>query len=138
MVITALLQNAFFPTGVEGKSGRFLQVSSLVLKGENNDRNSPLGFKVIDKYLRPMRSIESIAAVTSPAPVSVYHGQQVSELQMRYTDAEYWRILDFVVLTGRVISTEDVVQGIENFPEALLKLFNGENFGKLVLQVAEA
>ena len=32
-------------------------------------------------------------------------------------------------------SKEDVVQGIENFPATLLKLFNGENFGKLVLQV---
>ncbi len=38
---------------------------------------------------------------------------------------------------GSMKSKEDVVQGIENFPEALLKLFNGENFGKLVLQVAE-
>jgi NADPH-dependent curcumin reductase CurA len=37
---------------------------------------------------------------------------------------------------GTMKSKEDVVQGIENFPEALLKLFNGENFGKLVLQVA--
>ena len=37
---------------------------------------------------------------------------------------------------GTMKSREDVVQGIENFPEALLKLFNGENFGKLVLQVA--
>ena len=39
--------------------------------------------------------------------------------------------------TGTMKSKEDVVQGIENFPEALLKLFNGENFGKLVLQVAK-
>ena len=38
---------------------------------------------------------------------------------------------------GIMKSKEDVVQGIENFPEALLKLFNGENFGKLVLQVAK-
>ena len=37
---------------------------------------------------------------------------------------------------GTMKSKEDVVQGLENFPEALLKLFNGENFGKLVLQVA--
>ena len=37
---------------------------------------------------------------------------------------------------GRMKSKEDVVQGIETFPEALLKLFKGENFGKLVLQVA--
>ena len=38
---------------------------------------------------------------------------------------------------GRMKSREDVVHGLETFPEALLKLFRGENFGKLVLQVAE-
>ena len=39
---------------------------------------------------------------------------------------------------GRMKSREDVVAGLETFPETLLKLFRGENFGKLVLQVAEA
>ncbi len=38
---------------------------------------------------------------------------------------------------GRMKSREDVVKGLATFPETLLKLFNGENFGKLVLQVAE-
>ena len=37
---------------------------------------------------------------------------------------------------GRMKSKEDVVAGLEKFPETLLKLFNGENFGKLVLEVA--
>ncbi len=37
---------------------------------------------------------------------------------------------------GTMKSKEDIVVGIDTFPETLLKLFNGENFGKLVLQVA--
>ena len=37
---------------------------------------------------------------------------------------------------GRMQSREDVVEGLETFPETLVKLFTGENFGKLVLQVA--
>ena len=37
---------------------------------------------------------------------------------------------------GRMKSKEDVVVGMNTFPETLLKLFNGENFGKLVLQFA--
>jgi len=37
---------------------------------------------------------------------------------------------------GRMKSKEDIVKGLDTFPETLLKLFNGENFGKLVLQVA--
>jgi NADPH-dependent curcumin reductase CurA len=40
---------------------------------------------------------------------------------------------------GRMTSREDVVTGgVQAFPATLLKLFNGENFGKLVLQVAQA
>jgi NADPH-dependent curcumin reductase CurA len=36
---------------------------------------------------------------------------------------------------GQLKSKEDVVEGLETFPETLMKLFNGENFGKLVLKV---
>ena len=38
---------------------------------------------------------------------------------------------------GRIKSREDIVAGFDTFPETLLKLFRGENFGKLILQVAE-
>jgi len=36
---------------------------------------------------------------------------------------------------GKLKSKEDIVDGIETFPETLLKLFSGENFGKLILKV---
>ena len=39
---------------------------------------------------------------------------------------------------GKLKSREDVVEGLETFPETLLKLFTGENFGKLVLKIADA
>jgi hypothetical protein len=38
---------------------------------------------------------------------------------------------------GKLISREDIVEGFDTFPETLLKLFRGENFGKLVLKVAD-
>ena len=37
---------------------------------------------------------------------------------------------------GSFKSREDIVQGLEKFPDALLMLFEGKNFGKLILQVA--
>lgn len=38
---------------------------------------------------------------------------------------------------GRLVGRQDVVAGgIDAFPETLLKLFRGENFGKLVLEIA--
>ncbi|MEO8938488.1 MAG: NADP-dependent oxidoreductase [Burkholderiaceae bacterium] len=38
---------------------------------------------------------------------------------------------------GRMKSREDVVTGIDAFPDTLLRLFRGENFGKLILKVAD-
>lgn len=36
---------------------------------------------------------------------------------------------------GKLKSREDIVEGIETFPETLNKLFTGENFGKLLIKV---
>lgn len=36
---------------------------------------------------------------------------------------------------GKLKSREHIVEGLETFPESLLKLFSGENFGKLVLKI---
>jgi putative ABC transport system permease protein len=113
MVITALLETAFWPSGVEGKSERFLQVYGI--RSESADhhtvRTSLLGFKTIDKYLKPIPGVERVSAFTTPASVSVYQGDRVSELEMRRVDADYWRILDFKLLTGRLPNEDDDSMG---------------------------
>jgi NADPH-dependent curcumin reductase CurA len=62
-------------------------------------------------------------------------GMVVFDYAARYPEA----IRDIAgwMAEGRFRSREDVVAGIDTFPEALLKLFNGENFGKLVLEVSD-
>jgi NADPH-dependent curcumin reductase CurA len=37
---------------------------------------------------------------------------------------------------GKLRSREDIVRGLPQFPQALLKLFTGDNHGKLILEVA--
>jgi NADPH-dependent curcumin reductase CurA len=38
---------------------------------------------------------------------------------------------------GNFKTREDIIEGLENFPQALLMLFEGRNFGKLILKVAD-
>jgi putative ABC transport system permease protein len=113
MVITALLETAFWPGGVEGKSERFLQVYGI--RSESADhhtvRTTLLGFKTIDKYLKPIAGVERVSAFTTPDSVSVYQGDRVSELQMRRVDADYWKILDFTLLAGRLPNADDDSNG---------------------------
>lgn len=111
LTVTAILQTTFYPTGVEGKSERFLQITTITQASNNNTSRSPLGYKTIDQYLRKMKTVEKVAAVTGPESVSVYQKDSVNEIMMRRADAEYWQILDFKLLSGRVPSEDDVRQG---------------------------
>ena len=40
-----------------------------------------------------------------------------------------------LVQSGQLRYREDIVDGLENAPTAFLRLFRGENFGKLVVRV---
>ena len=39
---------------------------------------------------------------------------------------------------GKLKSKEDIVDGFQTFPDTLLKLYRGENFGKLMIKVADS
>jgi hypothetical protein len=61
-------------------------------------------------------------------------GFVVIDYMSRYPEAT--REMAGWIAEGKLIAREDVVEGLESFPDALKKLFAGENVGKLVLQVA--
>ena len=63
-------------------------------------------------------------------------GMLVLDYAERYGEAA--REMAGWMKAGKLKSREDVVEGFETFPETLLKLFKGENSGKLVLKVADA
>jgi NADPH-dependent curcumin reductase len=61
-------------------------------------------------------------------------GMVVFDYAARYADAI--REMGQWMAAGKLKSREDIVRGLEQFPSALLKLFTGDNHGKLVLEVA--
>ena len=61
-------------------------------------------------------------------------GFVVFDYAARYAEAA--REMAGWMAEGKLAGREDVVAGIETFPETLNKLFRGENTGKLILQVA--
>jgi len=63
-------------------------------------------------------------------------GMLVTDFMDRYPQAA--REMAGWMAAGKLKSREDIVEGLQNFPEALLKLFTGENFGKLILKVADS
>jgi len=62
-------------------------------------------------------------------------GMVVFDYASRYGEAA--REMGGWLAAGRLKTREDIVDGLETFPDTLLKLFKGENIGKLVLKVAD-
>ncbi|TFW11449.1 FtsX-like permease family protein [Massilia arenosa] len=113
VVATALLEYTFFPSGVEGRSDRFVQIYTLTTRPQDGvgRMRSPLGAKLVDHYLRPLKTAEVVAMASGPRDVSVYQDGQVSKLQLRRVDANYWKIMDFRLLAGRLPNADDDQQG---------------------------
>ncbi|MBV8205368.1 MAG: NADP-dependent oxidoreductase [Acidobacteria bacterium] len=61
-------------------------------------------------------------------------GMLVTDYFSRYPEAR--REIAGWMQEGRLKSREHIIDGLENFPEALAMLFKGENFGKLEIRVA--
>jgi NADPH-dependent curcumin reductase CurA len=63
-------------------------------------------------------------------------GMLVTDFMDRYPQSA--REMAGWMAAGKLKSREDFVEGLQNFPEALVKLFTGENFGKLILKVSDS
>ncbi|MBZ5756743.1 NADP-dependent oxidoreductase [Pseudomonas sp. S5(2021)] len=61
-------------------------------------------------------------------------GMVVTDYVQRYPEA--LREMAGWLASGQLKSREDIVEGLETFPDTLMKLFTGENFGKLILKVS--
>ncbi|WP_296950104.1 ABC transporter permease [uncultured Massilia sp.] len=109
MVVSALLETAFWPKGVEGRSERMLQVYSMYSESADGSatRTTHPGWKTIDRYFKTIPGIERVSAFTIASKVSVYQDGRVSEVDMRRVDADYWHILDFKLLAGRLPGVDD-------------------------------
>ena len=68
----------------------------------------------------------------------VHHARMEGFVVFDYADryAEGGRAMGAWLASGKLKSKEDIVEGLETFPETLLKLFSGENFGKLMIKTA--
>ncbi|HUK89783.1 MAG TPA: NADP-dependent oxidoreductase [Blastocatellia bacterium] len=84
-------------------------------------------------------SLDQIYGPKNYLSLLVNHGKMegfvVFDYATRY--AEGFAAMAGWLAQGKLKAKEHIVKGLETFPDTLLKLFSGENFGKLMIQVAD-
>ncbi len=109
MVVSAIVDHSFAPHSPETRSDRTLGIYHLSMKGPESNQSSPPGYGFLDRYARRLAAlpeVERFSIVSSRQTAVTYLGGQKIESELRRTDGEFWRILDFEFLEGGPFAPE--------------------------------
>lgn len=92
----------------EKRLDRLLFTSPMAILGHGTENMSNgTSYSFLARYIEPLRTPEKVAIHASGSTV-VYVGNTKLKLDQRYTDAEFWQVLDFDFVEGRPYNGSEV------------------------------
>ncbi|GAA4352611.1 ABC transporter permease [Hymenobacter saemangeumensis] len=112
LVVFALFDHLTGAHMPEKRMDRMLFVSSLRQEMQDNQgwMNSPMSVRFIDTYVRTMKTPERVALTSSVGNATAFANNKLMPLDIRYTDGEFWNIMEFDFLDGRAFTASEVKQ----------------------------
>lgn len=111
LVVTAMLEHSFAPSGVDVNRDRIVEVRSFVVSGKDRVMVGGLGYKLISSKLNTLKNAEKFSVVSQTVPVAAYQDDRVEKLNLTYTDATFWEIYRYQLLEGRYFYETEVEDG---------------------------
>ena len=108
LVVYAMFDFTVGPQMPEKRLDRLLFTSQMAIEGHDTENMSSPSYSFLEHYIRPMRTPEKISISTSQASTVAYVGNQKLKLDQKYTDAEFWQVLDFDFVEGRPYNGAEV------------------------------
>jgi putative ABC transport system permease protein len=109
LVVHAMYDFTVGPQMPEKRVDRLLFANSMFIWGPHTENQSSASYSFLEHHIRPLRTPEKVSICTGPGGTAVaYVGNQKLKLDQRYTDAEFWQVLDFDFLEGRPYSATEV------------------------------
>ncbi|WP_046244010.1 ABC transporter permease [Hymenobacter terrenus] len=109
LVLYAMFDFTVGPQMPEKRLSRLLFISQLALLGQGGELgDSPPSYSFLERYVRPLRTPEKVSINTLGGTTVAYVGNQKLKLDHKYTDAEFWQVLDFDFLEGRPYTAPEV------------------------------
>jgi putative ABC transport system permease protein len=110
MVATSLFDYAFGPQMPEREMDKLLFVNAM---RESHDEKSnmsmgPPSYYFLDRHVRTLETPEMVSINSMFFQVNSYINNRKLELVIKYTDQEFWNILDFKFLEGSAFGQQEV------------------------------
>ena len=113
VVAYAVFDSTVSPAGAQHRQDNILVVNRLRLRNTQFNRSwgAFLGRTFHERHVATLETPDRISFMTLPNAMTSYLDGRKLTSQLRRTDAQYWEILDFDVIEGRVLSADDVALG---------------------------
>jgi putative ABC transport system permease protein len=108
MVVTALFDHAFGPQMPERKMDRLLFVNMMKEHYEHYQMSGPPSYYFLNRYIRTLQTPKKVSINSVFHSVNSYVNNQKLALDLKYTDKEFWEILNFNFLEGKPYGQQEV------------------------------
>ncbi len=113
LLVSSLIENITHPPGAERNSERFLAIEKMSItaaNGRSNQRTQP-GYQFLNAVIKPMETPELTSIFSTRSQVSGFRNGKAIKSQLKRTDSQYWKILQFDFIEGRPFSETEAKQG---------------------------
>jgi putative ABC transport system permease protein len=110
MVATAILDHKLARMAPETRQDLTLVSAPAQIYGPSSGSCCGGGFRLFDEYAQNLPGAERLSLYTRAGVVYSYVDGRKIDLQMKRTDGEFWKILDFTFLEGRPYTSDEVAQ----------------------------
>jgi len=113
VVAFATFDSVVRPSGAQHRNDHVLAINRVTMTHSTDFSlwTSSPGEGFFTSYVKPLRTPDLISLTTrARADTSYIEGRKLT-VQIRATDAAYWKILDFGLISGRVLAPDDIDSG---------------------------
>ncbi|PUZ30032.1 putative ABC transport system permease protein [Chitinophaga costaii] len=111
LVLTAFITSLVGNKYPDKKRDRLLYIRNMELTGPQSMNSSNVSFYMLDHYVRSMATPVQIAIATPYKGTNTYLNNRKIEVNYKYTNADYWQVLDYDFLEGKPYTAQQVAAG---------------------------
>ena len=108
LVLTAFIDKVVGDNYPDKKRSRSLYVSRVSQTGKNTMSSSPPSFYFLDHYVRTIKTPITIAISSAFNGTNTYVNNKKIAVNYKYTNAEYWDVLEYDFLEGKAFNKQQV------------------------------
>ncbi|RFZ84262.1 ABC transporter permease [Mucilaginibacter terrenus] len=140
LVLTAFIDKVVNDNYPDKKRDRSLYINKIELRGKESMNSGPLSYYFLDHYLGKMKTPEKVAISSGFNSTNTYVNNRKVVINYKYTNADFWEVLDYDFIEGKAISRQQVTNGerVTVISEDMKKEYFGDDGASAIGKYIEA